>query len=163
MKAIRQRPRATTAPPKLATLMLCTAALFSSFAVGAETVKIAFIEVLSGPFGNAGLGSLNELRAVELPDWLDPADVEDRNFIRAEWDKVEQMMRDYLAALRDEMLFEKPVPEGEDKDLITWQILLHVVNHGTDHRAQILRVLYDFGVRTGPQDYIFYAYDHPMP
>ena len=32
---------------------------------------------------------------------------------------------------------------------------------GTDHRAQLLRLLTDLEVKTGPQDYIFYAYDHP--
>lgn len=37
-----------------------------------------------------------------------------------------------------------------------WQILLHVVNHGTDHRAQVLRVLHDFGAPTGDQDFMAY-------
>jgi uncharacterized damage-inducible protein DinB len=69
-------------------------------------------------------------------------------------------MREYLANLRDDMLFEKPFADGEDKDLILWQVLLHVGNHGTDHRAQLLRLLNDLGVKTGPQDYIFYVYDH---
>ena len=69
-------------------------------------------------------------------------------------------MRDYLAKLRDDMLFEKPFSEGEDQDLILWQVLLHVVNHGTDHRAQILRLLNDLGVKTESQDYIFYVYDN---
>ena len=71
-------------------------------------------------------------------------------------------MRAYLAELRDDMLFEKPIKEPEeDKDLIVWQVLLHVVNHGTDHRAQLLRVLNDLGVKTEYQDYIFYVYSHP--
>jgi len=69
-------------------------------------------------------------------------------------------MRDYLAKLRDDMLFEKPFSDGEDKDLILWQVLLHVVNHGTDHRAQVLRLLADLGVKTESQDYIFYVYDN---
>ena len=69
-------------------------------------------------------------------------------------------MRAYLATLRDEMLFKKPFPDGEDKDLILWQVLLHVVNHGTDHRAQVLRILHDLGVKTVSQDFIFYVYDH---
>jgi uncharacterized damage-inducible protein DinB len=73
------------------------------------------------------------LRGVPFPDPLDPA-VADRNRIRVHWDAVEQRMRGYLAELRDEMLFEKPL-EGEDKDLIVWQVLLQVANHGTDHRA----------------------------
>jgi uncharacterized damage-inducible protein DinB len=53
------------------------------------------------------------------------------------------------------------VPEGEDKDLIAWQILLHVANHGTGHRAQVLRMLNDLGVKTSSQDYMFYVYAHP--
>ncbi len=101
------------------------------------------------------------LRGVEIPEPLDPADFADRKAIREHWDNVEQSMRAYLATLRDEMLFEKPFAEGEDKDLILWQVLLHVVNHGTDHRAQLLRILNDLGVRTTSQDYIFYVYDHP--
>ncbi len=103
----------------------------------------------------------SELRGVEVPQWVDPAEVEDRDKIRERWDTVEQMMRAYLATLRDEMLFEKPVAEGEDKDLMVWQMLLHVANHATDHRAQILRLLGDMGVKTGPQDFMFYVYDHP--
>ncbi len=71
-------------------------------------------------------------------------------------------MRAYLTGLRDEMLFTKPFPPGEDEVLVVWQVLIHVVNHGTDHRAQILRLLNDLGFTTGPQDYIFYAYDHPQ-
>jgi uncharacterized damage-inducible protein DinB len=101
------------------------------------------------------------LRGVEIPESLNPADFDDRKIIRAHWDRVEQNMRDYLANLRDDMLTEKPFAEGEDKDLILWQVLLHVVNHGTDHRAQILRLLYDLGAKTVSQDYIFYVYDNP--
>ena len=67
----------------------------------------------------------------------------------------------YLAELRDDSLFDKPIEEPEeDKNLIVWQVLLHVVNHGTDHRAQLLRLLNDLGVKTESQDYIFYVYDH---
>jgi uncharacterized damage-inducible protein DinB len=98
------------------------------------------------------------LRGVEIPEDLNPADFQDRESIRAQWDHVEQTMRDYLGALRDDMLFDKPL-EGEDKDLILWQVLLHVVNHGTDHRAQLLRLLNDLGVKTEYQDYIFYVYE----
>jgi uncharacterized damage-inducible protein DinB len=100
------------------------------------------------------------LRGVEIPQSLEPADFDDRKVIRAHWDSVEHAMRDYLAKLQDDRLFEKPFAEGEDKDLILWQVLLHVANHGTDHRAQLLRLLNDLGVKTGPQDYIFYVYDH---
>jgi len=101
------------------------------------------------------------LRGIEEPESYDPADFDDRNLIRAHWDKVEKNIRDYLVNLQDDMLSEKPFADGEDKDLILWQVLLHVANHGTDHRAQLLRVLNDMGVKTTSQDYIFYVYDHP--
>jgi uncharacterized damage-inducible protein DinB len=102
-----------------------------------------------------------DLRGGEAPDSPDPASLPDRASLREHWDGVERRMRDYLARLHDDMLLAKPIAEGEDKDLVLWQILLHVVNHGTDHRAQLLRLLNDLGVETVSQDYIFYAHDHP--
>ena len=103
-----------------------------------------------------------ELRGVEPSEPFPPANSDDRESIRAHWDSVEQSMRDYLTALRDDMLFDKPIADlEEDKDLIVWQVLLHVVNHGTDHRAQLLRLLNDLGVKTTYQDYIFYVYGNP--
>ena len=93
------------------------------------------------------------------PNFLDDS-MDDRAAIRAYGDQVEQQMRAYLAGLRDDMLPTKPFAEGEDKDMTLWQVLLHVGNHGTDHRAQILRLLNDMGAKTGPQDYVFYVYDH---
>lgn len=101
----------------------------------------------------------SDLRGVEISEAMNPAALHDRDDIRTYWDKVEQNMRSYLAELQDDMLFDQPL-EGEDKDLILWQVLLHVVNHGTDHRAQILRLLNDLGVETNYQDYIFYVYEN---
>jgi uncharacterized damage-inducible protein DinB len=102
-----------------------------------------------------------ELRGMAVSESLDPADLADRDALRAHWDNVEQTMRAYLAELRDDMLLTKPIVEEEDKNLMVWQVLIHVVNHGTDHRAQILRSLNDLGLDTPwPQDYIFYVYDH---
>jgi uncharacterized damage-inducible protein DinB len=100
------------------------------------------------------------LRGVGNPQPFPRANFDDRKTIRTHWDSVEQNMRDHLAKLRDEMLYEKPFVNGEDKDLILWQVLLHIVNHGTDHRAQLLRILHDLGVKTTSQDFIFYVYDH---
>jgi uncharacterized damage-inducible protein DinB len=105
----------------------------------------------------------SELQGVEPSEPIPPADSDDRAGIRVHWDRVEQKIREYLAGLQDEMLFTKPIKDPEeDKDLIVWQVLLHVVNHGTDHRAQLLRLLNDLGVKTTSQDYIFYVYENKM-
>jgi uncharacterized damage-inducible protein DinB len=104
----------------------------------------------------------SELRGVTPAEPPPPANGDDREMLRAHWDTVERNMRDYLAQLRDEMLFTRPITEPEeDQVLSVWQVLLHVANHGTDHRAQLLRVLNDLGVKTESQDYIFFVYDHP--
>ena len=103
----------------------------------------------------------SDLGAIERSETFDPAELTDRESIRAYWDTVEEQMRAYLAALRDDMLFDKPL-QGEDEALILWQVLLQVVNHGTDHRAQLLRQINDLGVKTTAQDYIFYAYENPI-
>jgi len=103
----------------------------------------------------------SELRGVGPLEPLPPADSDDRSIIRELWDSVEQGMRDYLAELRDDRLFDKPIVDPEeDKDLFVWQVLLHVANHGTDHRAQLLRLINDLGVKTTSQDYIFYVYEN---
>src|SRR5690606_41358039 len=76
------------------------------------------------------------LRGLDFDDMPDPDDLTDRESLRAYAETVERNIRDYLATLQDEELFEKPYPPGEDEDLILWQVLFHVVNHATDHRAQ---------------------------
>jgi uncharacterized damage-inducible protein DinB len=104
----------------------------------------------------------SELQGVEPSEPFASTDFDDRNMIRKYWDNLEQRMRAYLAELRDDTLFDQPIKEPEeDRNLIVWQVLLHVANHGTDHRAQILRLLNDLGVETSFQDYIFYVYEHP--
>jgi len=103
----------------------------------------------------------SELRGARPSEPMPASDSDDRKLIRARWDSIEQGMRDYLAELKDDMLFTKPIKEpDEDMVLTVWQVLLHVANHGTDHRAQLLRVLHDLGVKTTSQDYIFYIYDN---
>ena len=100
------------------------------------------------------------LRGLEVPETLDPLKLVDRRLIRAHWDMLEQHMPRLSVPLARRYAIRKTIPRGEDKDLLLWQVLLHVVNHGTDHRAQLLRLLNDFGIKTVSQDYIFYVYEH---
>jgi uncharacterized damage-inducible protein DinB len=102
-----------------------------------------------------------ELQGILPAEPYQVAEGDDREQIRSCWDQVEQSLRAYLAKLEDDMLFTRPIQEPEeDRNLMVWQVLIHVVNHGTDHRAQILRLLHDSGIKTTSQDYIFYVYDN---
>jgi uncharacterized damage-inducible protein DinB len=66
--------------------------------------------------------------------------------VRAAWDKVRADMRAYLNDLNADL--ERPIDNG----LLTWRILVHLLNHGTDHRAQLLAALAAAGVPAFPQD-----------
>lgn len=92
-------------------------------------------------------------RAVALPDFLNPEDYPDREAVRSNWDRVEMEIRTYLEGLSDAML-----QEAFDESTQKWQILFHVLNHATDHRAQILAMLNSLGAPTFAQDYIYYVW-----
>lgn len=98
------------------------------------------------------------LRGEEVPGFVNPVHYYKRDVIQAERERVEAKARDYLAGLTDDMLLAKPFDTPERPDSLTlWQILAHIVNHGTDHRAQMLMLLARHGVTTFPQDYVFFC------
>jgi uncharacterized damage-inducible protein DinB len=90
---------------------------------------------------------------------LDPADYPTRPACRARWDEIEAEAHARLDSLADADLnddFSYTTTSGKTYTQSTAEILLHVVNHGTDHRAQMLAMLHRFGVPTVQQDLIFY-------
>ncbi len=57
------------------------------------------------------------------------------------------------------VVYDLPHRGGVHRSAV-WEILAHVVNHTTDHRAQMLRLLYDLGAPTFEQDFVIYQWDH---
>ena len=47
----------------------------------------------------------------------------------------------------------------EPKQTTRREVLIHVVNHGTDHRAQILARLHELGAPTLEQDLMLYLWE----
>jgi len=85
---------------------------------------------------------------------LDPADYPTRAAAKALWDASAHNLQAYVAALAEDDLAQvSPTMPGP-----VWHVLLHLANHGTDHRAQILRALNDLGAPTFDQDMIFYLW-----
>ena len=91
------------------------------------------------------------LRGVDVTDHLDPISFTDRESVRSRWDSIEAVIREYLNGLIDDDL-QKPFNQFQ-----IWQVLLHVINHGTDHRAQVLAMLNSLGAPSFPQDYIYFV------
>lgn len=70
------------------------------------------------------------------------------------WHADEQEMRDWLATLDDDAL-NAPVLGGRP----LWQYLLHVCNHGTQHRSEAALILTHLGTSPGDLDFTFYLRD----
>jgi uncharacterized damage-inducible protein DinB len=96
-------------------------------------------------------------RGDEVPGFYEPDGFKTFEEVRQKWDQVEAMMRGYLAGLSDEMLEQEFMP-----GMKLWQVLHHVLNHGTDHRAQLLQLLDSLGAPTFAQDYFFFANKMPI-
>ncbi|MEO1288577.1 MAG: DinB family protein [Chloroflexota bacterium] len=83
-----------------------------------------------------------------------------RALIKQAYDQIESSALDFVKRV-DESILEHTytwhVPiRSEPQYVKGWQILVHMVNHGTDHRAQILRILHDFGAPSFDQDLLGY-------
>ena len=70
------------------------------------------------------------------------------------WDPIAREFCDLVNGMDEEAL--TGVPNGMNEP--AWQVIFHVVNHGTDHRAQVLRVLHDIGAPTFNQDLIIHLW-----
>lgn len=71
------------------------------------------------------------------------------------FEKIAKELADFVSSLTDKDLEEKTLQVGEPH----WQVLLHIVNHGTDHRATALQKLHEFGAPTFPQDFIIWLWE----
>ncbi len=75
---------------------------------------------------------------------LKPERLGDVDAARKEWAELEGEMRDQLARFGPEaveLTIEYQDLRGNDQADVLWQILQHVVNHGTYHRGQIITML----------------------
>jgi len=79
--------------------------------------------------------------------------------VRVAWAEEEKATRAFLGALTDGRLNE-PVRyasrRGEGREAVLWQVLVHVVNHGTHHRAEAGLRLAELGRPPGNLDFLLY-------
>lgn len=102
------------------------------------------------------------------PDRLVYAEYPTRESARAACDAAEARISAALEMLTDadlprpiayEVRRVDPVERTIRATSAVWQILVHVVNHGTDHRAQMLRILHEFGAPTFEQDMMIHWWE----
>ena len=79
--------------------------------------------------------------------------------LRDRWEQEAQTLRDFVSGLTDDDL-NRPVSYKTTKGLpmenILWQLMAHVVNHGTQHRSEAAMLLTGYGYSPGDLDLIMF-------
>lgn len=79
--------------------------------------------------------------------------------LRERWTAEEKQLMDFVENLTDEQLsnpFQYKNTKGVPFEQILWKAMAHVVNHGTQHRAEAAAMLTDFGCSPGDVDMIYF-------
>ncbi|MCY3866299.1 MAG: DinB family protein [Chloroflexi bacterium] len=96
------------------------------------------------------------------PPEMEYEDFPDQATLWREWEEVQDQVMAYVSRLSAEELDEVVDLQFPDRGGLRrsrrWQILVHMVNHGTDHRAQILARLAGFGAATFEQDLMLHLW-----
>jgi uncharacterized damage-inducible protein DinB len=79
--------------------------------------------------------------------------------MKRRWDEEQTTMRAYLAGLQDNdltSLLRYTIDNGEKRERVLWHCLLHVVNHGTQHRSEAAALLTEYGSSPGDLDFTMF-------
>jgi uncharacterized damage-inducible protein DinB len=85
--------------------------------------------------------------------------------LRQRWDEEDAAMRAYLGPLTDadlDRIVEYKNTAGDPFQRPLWQILAHMVNHGTQHRSEVALSLTNFGFSPGDMDIPVYLAQQEM-
>ena len=88
---------------------------------------------------------------------LKPEDFPTLDSLRTRWLEEEKELMDFVGTVTDERLnspFDYNNTSGRPFTQILWQVMAHVVNHGTQHRSEAAAILTDLGHSPGDIDLI---------
>jgi uncharacterized damage-inducible protein DinB len=99
-----------------------------------------------------------------IVEFLDVEPLQTREDVRVAWDAVEAKVRAYLTTVTptDLACTVRPTFWRDPWSVQAWQGLMQVLNHSTDHRAQLLDAIRELGGATVEQDYLTYLHERAM-
>jgi uncharacterized damage-inducible protein DinB len=86
--------------------------------------------------------------------------------IRSRWLEIERDLLDYVASLTNEevqRVVQHKTTAGVPQAAPLWQMLQHLVNHGTYHRGQVATMLRQLGAKPIATDLIFFYRERAAP
>ena len=96
----------------------------------------------------AGLKNREDVGHLKFEDYTTRAQA------REAFESVAKDLADYSSTLTEVDLNSPNDKVAEPR----WQVILHIINHGTDHRSTVLQRLHEFGASTFDQDFIMWLW-----
>jgi uncharacterized damage-inducible protein DinB len=90
---------------------------------------------------------------------LTPEEFSTFESLRTRWADEEAMLMNFVANLTDEEFYRKfhyVSSEGFAHERLLWEAMLHLVNHGTQHKTEAGAILTSLGHSPGDIDLIVY-------
>lgn len=95
---------------------------------------------------------------------LTQADFPDLRSLRRRWKDEDGALAAYLGSLNETQCqgrVEYRWPRAQPRRRPLWQIIVHIVNHGTHHRAEVGRALAGLGHSPGDMDFLHFIAKQP--
>ena len=88
---------------------------------------------------------------------FNPDDFPTVDSLRTRWQEEENKLMDFVSSVSEERLnssFDYKNTSGTPFTQVLWQVMAHVVNHGSQHRSEAAAILTDLGHSPGDLDLI---------
>jgi uncharacterized damage-inducible protein DinB len=126
---------------------------------GHGSIRDTFIHLMETQHGWLAWwdGSLSAEESYALK--MDTAAFPDIPSLQAAWSKIERQTEAFVSGLSGadpERVYSMGLPDGRTWSMPLWGMMLHVANHGTQHRSEIAAMLTGFGHSPGDLDLLFF-------
>ena len=110
---------------------------------------------------DAEFGWFNYLFDRGRGQWIRAEDFDNVAALRARWRQQNEVSRGCLETLTDENLSRVHTSVSEEREFhwVLWQVLVHVVNHGTQHRSECAALLTGLGHSPGDMDFSLFLHE----
>lgn len=111
---------------------------------------------------DAEYGWRSVLQAQSADEVLESADFPDVAALKARWARERVDWLEYVVNVTDESLNARYGGDAQ-KGMKVWQTILHVINHGTQHRSEAAAILTGYGQSPGELDFDLFLQERAEP